>query len=1537
MTLNLHVSSKDLIFKNFVVFGDGSPQQLKAKQRVSTRNGRTNGDKAVSMSKISTHPVATQQSSQPVPDLWLEAKKMAEENSRIFAGKQIHPFFCSRKAGKKDLEIIELENIECLNKGKERNAEIGPIHVFESVKEDLDSIDWSNWTFDDGIFSKTTCIQGREISSSNDTVGSLNYDNNNGSNPPTTSLLLKDDSLAQLRGTNENSFLLSRSISPIIVDEEVEPYGPLKNFKNDFELSKAYIHGDVGYVSSHFEQQNSPQDRIMSYYRSRGNCPENSLWTNKYHPEKALEVCGNSEAVKFINDWLRLWHSTDFRFSKSSYSTDKSLMKDDSYDTYDSDSDAENAEASGLKNVLLVTGPVGSGKSAAIYACAKEQGFQVIEVNASDWRNGALLKQKFGEAVESHWIKRSKESPISKLKIKSSPVPTNEALPQDLNNDVVEVISLLEEEEYVGDVGGQKLGSGRLSCDKGDIKTLILFEDVDVTLCDDRGFISTIQQLASTGKRPMILTSNNESPLLPDNLEREEVCFTMPSLKELAHHIHLVSSAEEANIQPDLIERCVEFCGGDIRKTLLHLQFWCQSKECNKNGQMRSISPMFNLEAGHCILPKLIPWELPSLLSEFVEAEVAKFFSRMEENYSLLGVIEEEEVGNPSIQNKLDYIGETTSIEAKKEAILKGNCYMHVDNDVIPGSNACEFSNSSGSPVAFVRRNTRRKSDTMLSDSEDEICNHGNPAVAYGLSSDNNTLFPGVRSDFPVLNLASEGISNGFGEQLLHPEATDSQAARHQSAKTAHSNHINFIAAGNPCNQLIDPFVLTTEAKHQHLDFVLASCSSFGQANGSLNLLNENLPVHTGDGNMIMDMNQFPAVDDEKFLSLSNSRKQSVDEPVHFGEVNGDEIAKLGTGHAADLCLNPFRKQVQQCEGTSIPVKRCLFPQSAHADSVHGSLGTPSNQSTGQLIQCTEASMVGPHHWHLQMGTLNHDSQVADAASLNPVLDQLLCCSHANIDNSEQQLPETENSNPLCYTALGDSLNSLNDKLFHFVEAKEKEIEHEQPQAGDRNHGSCVAADGPLLQLSDQNSGIVKPEKIQQQHAQIADLSPAKCLQLDGSLKRMSEQLDDEQEKAENVQHHLPDTAIVDVMSWPAVNNCMNPLDGRIQNFFEKKAEELQCQYSDATNVNNVIDPCQSIDMSYVPESTFVPETEINDGTECLSGADVMEIVSPVATNNVHSSILGHQASEYKLCGIDLNMNAGDEEMGDTHSENDHIEASTSGCPVMDECSRMDFCKRSRIVRSSALEVISSVQKRWNELRQRGMGQYSISEHQNAFEVVDLCYRMSNLISEGDILLRDREFLINDLSGQETGLSQDTYTFDWHDLAQVAYSFAEYGYFLYAKDIDALQSKMGPANKLNLGWEMLLSTSNSMALGKLLRLNRSQFSLADMSIKQAVTKVYASLTREKKMCLQHIVQSVVPLRSYLTVRGNALHEYLSSLAHISRLEDSRLAESAAKTKRRRVRVAKNYLSSGGLDLSQDDISKLNEYDLYRSDLSKSTK
>lgn len=41
-------------------------------------------------------------------------------------------------------------------------------------------------------------------------------------------------------------------------------------------------------------------------------------------------------------------------------------------------------------------------------------------------------------------------------------------------------------------------------------KTLILFEDFDATLDEDRGLIATILELAETTKRPIILTSNSK-------------------------------------------------------------------------------------------------------------------------------------------------------------------------------------------------------------------------------------------------------------------------------------------------------------------------------------------------------------------------------------------------------------------------------------------------------------------------------------------------------------------------------------------------------------------------------------------------------------------------------------------------------------------------------------------------------------------------------------------------------------------------------------------------------------------------------------------------------------------------------------------------------------------------------------------------------------------------------------------------------------------------------------------------------------------
>lgn len=79
------------------------------------------------------------------------------------------------------------------------------------------------------------------------------------------------------------------------------------------------------------------------------------------------------------------------------------------------------------------------------------------------------------------------------------------------DDEVIELIHLPDEE----DLGDAFLSPKKSVCKRtincqSEVKTLILFEEVDATISEDHGFITTIQQLAETAKRPMILTSNSK-------------------------------------------------------------------------------------------------------------------------------------------------------------------------------------------------------------------------------------------------------------------------------------------------------------------------------------------------------------------------------------------------------------------------------------------------------------------------------------------------------------------------------------------------------------------------------------------------------------------------------------------------------------------------------------------------------------------------------------------------------------------------------------------------------------------------------------------------------------------------------------------------------------------------------------------------------------------------------------------------------------------------------------------------------------------
>ncbi|KAE8731245.1 Adenine nucleotide alpha hydrolases-like superfamily protein [Hibiscus syriacus] len=395
---------------------------------------------------------------------------------------------------------------------------------------------------------------------------------------------------------------------------------------------------------------------------------------------------------------------------------------------------------------------VRSGKSAAIQACAKEQGFKVLESNASDCRNGAVVKQKFGEALESCCLTGSVESQVDSLSKhvkKSAEILSNGDAVQEVENAVIELIPASDKDGASVALGvPEKHVFNESETGFGQAK-LILFEDVDINFPEDRGFVAAIQHIAEKAKGPVILTSNSKNLILPDNLGRLELCFTMPSPEELLHHLYMVCEAEKASIQSHLLKQLIKCCQNDIRKSIMNLQFWCQGKKHQKGE--RCVAPSaaglidlplvpyfvrkclhssfscvslnkksnererdrklqktyglqpFDIEACHSVLPTMIPWDLPSQLSEFIEKEITKTVSIIEDESTLMEVIEEELESDMS--NGLEMLD-------KEIDSINPFCAVH------------DFYNSSGTPISFARRVPKHKPNVVMSsDSEDEQFN----------------------------------------------------------------------------------------------------------------------------------------------------------------------------------------------------------------------------------------------------------------------------------------------------------------------------------------------------------------------------------------------------------------------------------------------------------------------------------------------------------------------------------------------------------------------------------------------------------------------------------------------------------------------------------------------------------------------------------------------------------------------------------------------------------------------------------------------
>jgi replication factor C large subunit len=203
------------------------------------------------------------------------------------------------------------------------------------------------------------------------------------------------------------------------------------------------------------------------------------LWTEKYRPSKISQIVGNKEAVTEFLAWIETW-----RKGRPS------------------------------KKAALLYGPPGVGKTSLVHAFAKENGWEVIELNASDFRTREVIERVVGAA------------------------------------------------STLGSITG---ATGRI----------ILVDEVDgIDVRADTGAVQALTRLIGETRVPIVLVAND--PWDPKLAALREMCqliqFRRIPKPTVASVIKKIATSEGLKISEDKIKEIAEKSGGDLRSALNDLQ-----------------------------------------------------------------------------------------------------------------------------------------------------------------------------------------------------------------------------------------------------------------------------------------------------------------------------------------------------------------------------------------------------------------------------------------------------------------------------------------------------------------------------------------------------------------------------------------------------------------------------------------------------------------------------------------------------------------------------------------------------------------------------------------------------------------------------------------------------------------------------------------------------------------------------------------------------------------------------------------------------